>query len=109
MSGLEKRMRIVTAGALILGGCSTASPPPPSSWTPDMSDPSSIWQACVRSAFPEIARTMPDNNAAMEAAFAACKTEEDAMLAVVRNETGTESAPLRVVIRDLMKRDLLGS
>ena len=58
---------------------------------------------------PGVARTMPDNNAAMEAAFAACKTEEDGMLAVVRNETGTESAPLRVVIRDLMKRDMLGS
>jgi hypothetical protein len=45
----------------------------------------------------------------MEAAFAACKTEEDAMLVVVANKTGTDSAPLRVEIRDLMKRDILGS
>lgn len=73
---------------------------------PDYDRLKNAWGACVRQSFAVQRQQMPDGALAVESAFAACTTEEEAIYAAAPLPAETERQG-RIYLRGLLKADLL--
>jgi hypothetical protein len=106
--GLAGCVTLIGSSSTFAKGLCTGSRECPE--TVAVADAAKAWSNCLfESAAVQIQKTQ-DQNSALEAALAACQTQEDGLIALLQAEsnfTPTEAATVRPVLRAKAKSDML--